>query len=42
MHKLCVGAEESKCLMEAIHGGECRAHVNRGMLARKILRQGYY
>lgn len=42
MHKLCVVAEESKHLMEGIHGGECRAHINGVMLARKILRQGYY
>ena len=36
MHKLCVEAEESKRLMEAIHGGECGAHMNGVMLARKI------
>jgi len=42
MHKLCVEVEESKCLMEAIHGRECGAHMNGIMLARKILRQGYY
>ena len=28
MRKLCVEAKESKLLMEAIHGGEYRAHVN--------------
>ena len=38
MLKLCVDAEESKRLMEAIHGGECGAHMNGVMLARKILR----
>lgn len=42
MHKLCVEEEESKRLMVAIHGGECGAHMNDVMLARKILRQGYY
>ena len=42
MHKLCVEVEESKRLMEAIQGGECGAHMNGVMLARKILRQGYY
>ena len=42
MHKLCVEVDESKRLMEAIHGGECGAHMNGVMLARKILRQGYY
>ena len=42
MHKLSDNAEESKRLMEAIHEGECRAHMNGVMLARKILRQGYY
>ena len=41
IHKLCVDAEESKRLMEAIHRGECGAHMNGVMLARKILRQGY-
>jgi len=29
-------------LVEAIHGGECGAHMNSVMLARKILMQGYY
>ena len=42
MHKLVVEAEESKRLMEAIHGGECGSHMNGVMPARKILRQGYY
>ena len=42
MHKLCVNVEESKHLMESIHGGECGAHIIEVMLARKILRQGYY
>ena len=42
MHKLCVETEESKRLMEAIHGGECGAQMNGVILARKILRQGYY
>ncbi|GMQ11595.1 hypothetical protein CsSME_00054171 [Camellia sinensis var. sinensis] len=42
MHKLCVNAEESKRLMEAINRGECGAHMNGVMLARKILKQGYY
>ena len=42
MHKLCVEEEEAKRIMEAIHGGECGAHMNGVMLARKILRQGYY
>ena len=42
MHKLCVDAEESKRLMEAIHGGESGSHMSRVMLARKILKQGYH
>mgnify|MGYP003702491933 CR=1 FL=1 len=42
MHKLCVDAEESKRLIEAMHGGECGVHMNEVMLARKILRRGYY
>lgn len=37
-HKLCVDAEESKRLMEAIHGGKCGVHMNGVMLAQKILR----
>jgi len=42
MHKLCVEEKEEKCIIEAIHGGECRAHMNGIMLAIKILRQRYY
>ncbi|XP_028105526.1 uncharacterized protein LOC114304566 [Camellia sinensis] len=42
MHMLCVEEEESKCLMEAIHGGECRPHMNGMMLARKIDKHDYY
>ena len=30
MHILSVDAEESKCLMEAIHGGECGAQMSGG------------
>ncbi|GMP36183.1 hypothetical protein CsSME_00008389 [Camellia sinensis var. sinensis] len=42
MHKLCVDEKESKRLMDAIHGGECGSHMSGAMLARRILRQGYY
>jgi len=42
MHKLCVEEEESKHLMEAIHGGKCGDHINGVIFARKMLRPGYY
>lgn len=42
MHKLCIDEQGSKRLTEAIHGGECGSHMNGVMLARKILKQGYY
>lgn len=42
MHNLCVDAEESKRLIEAIHGGDCDLHMSGVMLAWKIFKQGYY
>ncbi|XP_028121776.1 uncharacterized protein LOC114319001 [Camellia sinensis] len=38
MHKLCVEEDEAKRIMKAVHRGECGAHMNGLMLARKILR----
>jgi len=38
----CVTDEEAWKTVEGSHSGECRGHVNGQMLAKKILRQGYY
>ncbi|XP_021747728.1 uncharacterized protein LOC110713587 [Chenopodium quinoa] len=40
--QLCIHGEQVRKVMEEIHGGECGPHMNRRMLARKILRAGYY
>ncbi|XP_058223154.1 uncharacterized protein LOC131332860 [Rhododendron vialii] len=42
MHKLCIHREEAKWVMEEIHEGVCGLHMNGMMLAKKILRQGYF
>lgn len=41
-NQLCLTKEESARLMEEIHKGVCGPHINGGLLAKKILRQGYY
>ncbi|KAH7848295.1 hypothetical protein Vadar_000864 [Vaccinium darrowii] len=41
-HKLCVHGTEATMIMEEIHEGVCGPHMNGIMLAKKILRQGYY
>ncbi|XP_039166737.1 uncharacterized protein LOC120292553 [Eucalyptus grandis] len=38
----CVDAKEANCLMKEIHEGECGPHMNGHLLARKIMRLGYY
>ena len=41
-HQLCVDIQEGKKIIEQIHAGICDPHMNGHMLAKKILRQGYY
>lgn len=38
----CVDAKEAERLMEEIHEGSCGPHMNGRMLAKKIMRLGYY
>ncbi|KAF8015979.1 hypothetical protein BT93_H1508 [Corymbia citriodora subsp. variegata] len=38
----CVDAKEASQLMQEIHEGECGPHMNGHLLARKIMRLGYY
>ncbi|XP_021752865.1 uncharacterized protein LOC110718341 [Chenopodium quinoa] len=40
--QLCIDGELTQRIMEEVHGGECGPHMNGRMLARKILRAGYY
>ena len=40
--QLCIDGEQTQRIMEEVHGGECGPHMNGRMLARKILRAGYY
>ncbi|XP_058217385.1 uncharacterized protein LOC131328460 [Rhododendron vialii] len=42
MHKLCVNDADVVRIMKEIHEGVCSPHMSGVMLARKILRQGYY
>ena len=38
----CVDAKEGEQIMKEIHEGECGPHINGHLLARKIMRLGYY
>ncbi|PKI41905.1 hypothetical protein CRG98_037704, partial [Punica granatum] len=38
----CIDEHESRHLMEEVHGGNCGPHMNGLMLAKKIMRLGYY
>ncbi|PKI51264.1 hypothetical protein CRG98_028344 [Punica granatum] len=38
----CIDEHESRRLMEEVHGGNCGPHMNGLMLAKKIMRLGYY
>ncbi|PKI64516.1 hypothetical protein CRG98_015079, partial [Punica granatum] len=38
----CIDEHESRCLMEEVHGGNCGPHMSGLMLAKKIMRLGYY
>ncbi|XP_070032330.1 uncharacterized protein [Nicotiana tomentosiformis] len=39
---ICVDAAEATRLLEEIHAGTCRPHMNGFTLAKKILRAGYF
>ncbi|XP_070034377.1 uncharacterized protein [Nicotiana tomentosiformis] len=38
----CVDATEAEWIMSEVHSGVCRPHINGYVLAKKILRAGYY
>ncbi|PKI75841.1 hypothetical protein CRG98_003756, partial [Punica granatum] len=38
----CIDEQESRRLMEEMYGGNCGPHMNGLMLAKKIMRLGYY
>ena len=38
----CVDASEAKRIIEEVHDGVCGAHSNGHMMARQIMRAGYY
>ncbi|XP_070023140.1 uncharacterized protein [Nicotiana sylvestris] len=38
----CVDAKEASRLLEKIHAGTCSPHINGFVLAKKILRAGYF
>ncbi|KAG8493347.1 hypothetical protein CXB51_010679 [Gossypium anomalum] len=38
----CVGAVEAKLILEEVHEGVCGTHANGFMMARQIMRFGYY
>ena len=42
MHLRCLKREEVEGVMEEVHQGICGSHMNGRMLAKKILRIGYY
>ena len=41
-HLTCLSENQTEVVMEKIHGGECGPHMSGHMLAKKIIRQGYY
>ncbi|XP_070017772.1 uncharacterized protein [Nicotiana sylvestris] len=38
----CVDAKEASKLLEDVHAGTCGPHMNGFVLAKKILREGYF
>ncbi|PKI58165.1 hypothetical protein CRG98_021453, partial [Punica granatum] len=38
----CIDIHEARRLMEEVHGGSCGPHMNGLMLAKKLMRLGYY
>jgi hypothetical protein len=41
-HLHCIAGPDIEQIMQKIHSGECGPHMNGHMLAKKIIRQGYY
>ena len=42
VHLRCLKKEEAERVMEEVHQGICGPYMNGRMLAKKILRMGYY
>ena len=42
IHLCCLKKEEAKRVMEEVHQGICGPYMNERILAKKILREGYY
>ncbi|XP_030964290.1 uncharacterized protein LOC115985488 [Quercus lobata] len=42
VHLRCLKKEEAKRFMKEVHRGICGPHMNGRMLAKKVLRMGYY
>ena len=42
IHLCCLRKEEAERVMKEVHQGICGSHINGRMLAKKILRIGYY
>ena len=42
IHLRCLKKKEAKRVMEEVHQGICGPHMNKRMLAKKILKVGYY
>ncbi|KAI8538359.1 hypothetical protein RHMOL_Rhmol09G0096600 [Rhododendron molle] len=42
VHKLCIHGDDTRAVMEEVHEGVCGPHMNGMMLAKKVLRLGYY
>ena len=42
VHLTCVDREETEKLIKEIHQGVCKPHMNKRMLAKKIVRLGFY
>ena len=42
IHLCCLKKDEAERVMEEVHQGICGPHMNGRMLAKKILRMGYY
>ncbi|PKI73448.1 hypothetical protein CRG98_006156 [Punica granatum] len=38
----CVDQNEAQCLLEEVHEGICEPHMNGLMLAKKLMRLGYF
>ncbi|XP_027154956.1 uncharacterized protein LOC113755085, partial [Coffea eugenioides] len=38
----CIGEDEAQYMMKEVHSGVCRPHMNGHLLAKKIMRTGYF